>query len=141
MSGTLKRGGVMITSKQMRNLNNLRMKDYLISSLYLRLWPDSRIHQVKAKNLIHEKQEGLGDLSKAERGSVDGDFEKLQEFVGTLKKSPYHGLTLFSCAAQEIWEVFLLPRPVRDLLFLDYSAYIRPLSGSSTNLEGSVPSW
>ncbi|MGZ3559029.1 MAG: baeRF10 domain-containing protein [Thermodesulfobacteriota bacterium] len=117
----------MITSEDIRNLTTMRSKDHLISSLYLRLWPDSRIHQVKAKDLIHEKRAGLGDLSKAERRWVEGDLEKIQEFVGTLKKSPYRGLTLFSCAPQEIWQVFLLPQPVRDLLVLDYSAYIRPL--------------
>ncbi len=117
----------MITATQVQNLINLGNKDHLISSLYLRLWPDSKNHRLKAKDLVRGKRDGLDTLSKQDRRFVETDFERLQDFVGSLHAPPYQGLVIFSSASQKIWEVFLLPQPVRDLLVLDSSAHVRPL--------------
>ncbi len=116
----------MITSNQIRKLANLR-SDHPIGSLYLRLWPNARIHRTNAKNMIREKRDSLGDVSKGERRRIEGDLDKLEEFAGTLRKSPHKGVAVVSCSAEEVWEVFPLPQPVRDLLVLDFSPYVRPL--------------
>lgn len=121
----------MITSKQILNLTALRSKDHLISSLYLRLWPDQRIHQTRVKDMIREKLEefGRGDYPLEERDWVEKDLSRVQEFVETFRQSPRKGLAIFSSAALGVREVFFLPRPVRDVLVLDFSAYISPLAG------------
>ncbi len=116
----------MISSNQIRKLANLS-SNHPISSLYLRLWPDARIHRTRAKNMIREKGETLGNLSKGERHRVEGDLDRMQEFVTRLRKSPHKGLAVFSCSADKVWEVFSLPQPVRDHLVLDFSPYVRPL--------------
>ena len=120
----------MITSEQIRNLTSLRSENHLISSLYLRLWPDEGIHRTKVKDLIREK---LGELGRADQSpdvkrSVEKDLERIQEFVETVRESPHKGLAIFSSTVEKIWEIFFLPQPVRDLLVLDFSAYIRPLT-------------
>ncbi len=79
--------------------------------------------------MIKKEQEKLNqkDLSKEEKKSVEEDLKRFQEFVETFQASSYKGLVIFSCTAQNIWEVFLLKQPVRDLLVLNLSAYVRPL--------------
>ncbi len=120
----------MITLEQVRNLSNVQSKEHMISSLYLRLWPDQRIHQTKVKNLIRGKLDEFGRESHPleERQWVGKDLKKMQEFVGSIRGSPRKGVVIFSCAVHEVWEVFFLSRPARDLLILDFSAYIRPLA-------------
>jgi hypothetical protein len=81
----------MITSKQIWHLSNLQSKDHLISSLYLRLWPDQRIHQTQVKDIIRKKlgevrQEGL---PLEERQWIEKDMNKIQEFVETVRESSY----------------------------------------------------
>ncbi len=119
----------MVTFEQIEGLTRLQSEGFPVSSLYLHLWPDRRIHHAKLKDLIKEEQEKLSqnDLPKEVKKSVEEDFKKLQEFVETFQEPPYKGLVIFSCAAQKIWEVFLLRQPVRDLLILDLSPYVRPL--------------
>jgi len=119
----------MIAFEQIQRLCRLQSESIPMSSLYLRLWPDRRIHHAKLKDLIKEEREKLSqnDLPKEVKKSVEEDLKKLQEFVETFQESPYKGLVIFSCAAQKVWEVFLLRQPVRDLLVLDFSAFVRPL--------------
>ncbi len=121
----------MITSQQVLHLANLRSPDHLISSLYLRLWPDPRMHQTQLKDLIRDATEELrrGDRPPEKRRTVGADLKKVQDFVESIGTPSRHALVVFSCAAEELWEVFFLSRPVRDLLVLDSSAYIRPLTG------------
>ncbi len=119
----------MITSEQIQRLSRLRNESLPMSSLYLHLWPDRRIHRAELKDLIKEQQEKLSqnDPPKEVKKWVEEDLKRLQEFVETLQESPYKGLVIFSCTAEKIWEVFLLKQPVRDLLVLDPSAYVSPL--------------
>jgi hypothetical protein len=116
----------MITSRQIEKLTNLERKDYMISSLYLRLWPDQRIHQTKAKAMIRKKSEEFeqGYYPLEERRWIEKDLNKIQEFVETVRESPSKGLAIFSSTAEEVWEIFFLPRPVPDLLVLDSSARV-----------------
>ncbi len=120
----------MITSEQAQNLTNLRSEDHLISSLYLRLWPDQRIHRTKVKDLIRKKLEDFehSGYPPEERRWVEKDLRRMQEFIETIREPPHKGLAIFSSTAKKIWEAFFLPPPVRDLLVLDLSAYIRPLT-------------
>lgn len=115
----------MITSDQIKNLTNLRNNDHLISSLYLRLWPDQRIHQTEVKDMLRKKLEGFGQENSRE---VKKDLNRIWEFIEATRDSPHKGLAIFSCTAEGVWQVFFLSRPVRDLLVIDASAYIRPLT-------------
>lgn len=107
----------------------MRNEKLPVSSLYLQLWPDRRIHQTKIKELIRAEQEkaSQNDFPKVVQKSVEEDLRKMEEFVGTIHESSYKGLAIFSSATQNIWEVFFLRQPVHDLLVFNLSAYVRPL--------------
>jgi len=119
----------MITFKQIQKVGTLRNKNHSVISLYLRLWPDFSIHQVKVRDLIRETRRQLAErrVSKEERQFVERDLEKLREVVETFRKTPYRGLVVFSCNAQKIFEVFRLAHPVRDILAVNHTAHIGPL--------------
>ena len=119
----------MITFKQIQKVGTLRNKNRSVISLYLRLWPDFSIHHVKVRDLIRETQRQLAErrLSKEERQFVERDLEKLREVVDTFRKTPYRGLVVFSCNADNIFEVFRLRHPVRDILVVNHVAHIGSL--------------
>ncbi len=121
----------MITSKQLRMLGNLRNDNHLVVSRYLRLWPEFRIHQVNAKDLMREELENWAQegVSKEVRQLVERDMEKLREVLETFRETPYQGLVVFSCNAHKIFEVFPLAHPVRDALVINRAAHIGPLIG------------
>ncbi len=100
----------MITFEQIQRLTKLKNGIFPVNSLYLHLWPNRRVHHAKLKDLIKEEREKLSenDLPKEVKKSIEEDLRKFQEFVESFQKSPYEGLAIFSCAAQKIWEVFLL---------------------------------
>ena len=84
----------MITLEQIQELSSLRNGTLPISSLYLHLWPDRRIHHAKPKELIKGEQEKLSqsDLPKEGKKWVEEDLKKLQEFVATIPPdSRFHG--------------------------------------------------
>ena len=120
----------MITAKQIGNLTALRSNSHFISSLYLHLASDFRVKRAKVKTLTTEKREGLnnGSISQEERDWIEKDFETIRKYVENLIEPRPKSVAIFSCQAEGIWEVYPLPEPVRDLLVLDYSAYIGPLS-------------
>ncbi len=120
----------MITSKQIEELSSFRSGKHYISSLYLQLWPDSRAHQAKMKDLIGRKREELreGNFSSEEKQEMESDLEKLSHFVETFKAAPYQGLVAFSSTIQDLWLYSPLPQPVKDLLVFNHSPYIRPLT-------------
>ena len=94
----------MITTQEIARLSQLRSKDYLISSLYLRLWPDWKIHQAKIKDLIKERREKFSEenIFGERRESVERDLENFRELAETFHETPYKGLVAFSCQAQGI---------------------------------------
>jgi peptide subunit release factor 1 (eRF1) len=115
--------------QRVKNLSNIQ-KDYrLVSSLYLRLWPDSRLHRTKVKDLIREKAEQLnqGEFSGEEKRLIEDDFRRIQEYVESVSESSFRGVAVFASAADGLWEVFPLSLPVRDLFVLDYSPHPEPL--------------
>ncbi len=121
----------MISVQQVENLSRLRSDDHLISTLYLRLTPDPRVHRRQLKDLIKEQEERFvqENIPEEEKASIREDFEIMRDFVENFSAPPHKGLVIFSSQAERLWKVFPLARPVRDLLLLDHTAYVRPLIG------------
>lgn len=118
----------MVPAKQIADLSNMRSDKYLISSLYLRLWPDSRIHRSTVKDMIREKREELKkNVSQEERERIEEDFAKLRGYAESVRETAHKGLAVFAGAPLGLWQVFPLSQPVRDLLVVDRSPYMRPL--------------
>ncbi len=87
----------MITSEKIQGLARLRSPSHWITSLYLRLWPEPRIHRNNAKDLIKEKRERLSreGLSKEEIRSWENEVEDLRKFIDTLRDVSYRGVVFF----------------------------------------------
>jgi len=120
----------MATVEQIERLSRFKNEEHLISSLYLRLWPEARVHRARVKDLIREKlaELGQGNRSKTEIHGVERDLEKIRGLFEGTREMPSPGVAVFSSQALDLWEVLWLAQPVADLLVLDRSPFIRPLT-------------
>jgi hypothetical protein len=115
--------------RRLKELTASENHDHLITTLYLRFWPDARLHRTTLKDLLEEKNLGLkkDELHESEKRLVEKDLEKIEDYMGTLFEPSFRGIAIFSSTAAGLWEVFPINFPVRDLLVLDYMPHTRPL--------------
>lgn len=121
----------MIDQQKIISLLDVRSENRLISSFYLDLTGGPKKFRLVARKLIRDQknrlfQEGLSDETMS---SLKMDFERIQDWIDGLdrRRRPYRGLSIFSFTPENFWEIFLLPRPVQNALFVGHQPQIRPL--------------
>lgn len=120
--------------KQIQNLAQFQSPHYLTTSFYLNT-DKSRLTKkqifVSFKNQLQGarlKLETLG-LSRVKRDSLARDLDRIDRFgTQVLPTWTAPGVALFSCAGENFWEEFSLPRAPRNHIFFDRTPYVRPLS-------------
>jgi peptide chain release factor subunit 1 len=124
----------MITQSQVDRLLQFRDGESLVTSCYLDLdrskMPPAML-KIRLKDLIqaahHELAAKAG--SHVQRESLRADFSRIEEFVmASISAAPPRALAIFSCAAEKFWQVFELPRVMRNTLIADHEPYVRPLT-------------
>ncbi len=113
---------------------------FLVSSLYLRLTPESRVDQkymkvfknmVKAQKANIEKR----NLSKEVFDSVMEDFQKMEAFISDPENLKYcGGIALFSCSSKRIFVPIKLPYVYRDRLMISVNPLIREIAAIDEEL-------
>ncbi|WP_448584492.1 baeRF12 domain-containing protein [Thermocrinis sp.] len=113
---------------------------FLVSSLYLRLTPESRVDQkymkvfknmVKAQKANIEKR----NLSKEVFDSVIEDFQKMEAFISDPENLKYcGGIALFSCSSKRIFVPIKLPYVYRDRLMISVNPLIREIAAIDEEL-------
>jgi hypothetical protein len=121
----------MIDQQKIISLLDIRSENRLISSLYLDLTGGPKKFRLVARKLIRDQkdrlyQEGLSDQTMS---SLNMDFERIKDWIDGLdrRRRPYRGLSIFSFAPENLWEIFFLPRPVQNALFVGHQPQISPL--------------
>ena len=123
----------MITRQQIDQLVAFKNGEYLITSCYLNLDRSQMALQtlkIRTKDLLHQAHRELSSklASHAQRESLRGDFEQIEEFAMTeIMANRHKAVALFSCAGEKFWQHYGLPRMVRNILVADHDPYIRPL--------------
>jgi len=124
----------MISSADIRKLLNFKGDGYKVCSFYLNVDGSKytpRDYETLAKDLIKERRLQLQgeDLPPPVRQSLEEDFEKIERFVRQgFQRNNSRGLAIFSCAGKDFWQVYPLPRPVKNAFILGSDPYIRPLT-------------
>ncbi|GIW41361.1 MAG: peptide chain release factor 1 [Candidatus Binatia bacterium] len=124
----------MVTAYDIEKLLQFDSPDVPISSFYLdvdgrRVTP--REYETAAKDLIKARREETerSDLPHAAKASLKEDFRKLEEFVVQgFARDDTRGLAVFSCSAKDFWQVYRLPRPVKNAYVIGHQPYVRPLT-------------
>jgi peptide chain release factor subunit 1 len=124
----------MITRTQVDHLLHFPSGESLVTSCYLNLdrskYPPQML-KIRAKDLLQSAQQELPARSgsHAQRESLRGDFERIEEYVVQEIGANHHrGLAVFSSSGQKFWQTYALPRMGRNILIADPDPYIRPLA-------------
>ncbi len=122
----------MTLQQQINDLFAFKPQNELVVSLYV--FADLKektleMQRIALKNLINECSQALKErhYDDSERKMAWQSLEKIQTFVQEELTGPhsYRGLAVFS--ANHFWQVYRLPQPVKDGVFLDRTPYVRPL--------------
>ncbi|WP_333784615.1 peptide chain release factor 1 [Thermocrinis sp.] len=113
---------------------------YLVSSLYLRLTPESRTDRkylkvfkdmVKAQKTNLEKRK----LSEEVLNSLIEDFKKMEDFISDPENlKSCGGVALFSCSGKDIFVPIKLPYAYRDRLMVSINPLVRELAAIDEEL-------
>jgi len=123
----------MITRQQVDQLLQFQNGRYLVTSCYLnldraQLSPDAL--KIRVKDLLRSARHNLDTRTATheQRESLQRDFDQIEDHVQKETIAGRHrALALFSCAGEKFWQVYPLPRQVRNILVADHSPYVRPL--------------
>jgi hypothetical protein len=123
-----------LTSQEVASLFAFRGDPYLVLSLYIDV--DARYQELSAVRsrshaLVHHAREALlhrGEaLEHAVREAALDDLERCRAFLDAyLPRGACRGLALFSCAGQDWWQDYGLPRPVPDRWMWDSEPLVQP---------------
>ncbi|MBL7995932.1 hypothetical protein JNM05_11235 [bacterium] len=125
----------MVNQKTIERLSKMGSKDYFITSMYLQLDKNNN-HKIALKDMIKDRRQGLNKIKQEKKLareqvlSLENDFSKIEHFVhhDFLHNDHHKGLAIFSCSANNFWELLELPQAVTNHLNADYDPYIRTLS-------------
>jgi len=123
----------MITRQQVDQLLQFRNGRYLVTSCYLNLdrtQSSPQALKIRVKDLIQSARHSLQEKSGTheQRQSLQRDFERIEQFVQQdILGNRHKALALFSCDGEKFWQVYRLPRVVRNILIADHAPYVRPL--------------
>jgi peptide subunit release factor 1 (eRF1) len=85
---------------------------------------DSIVHTAESK-----RKEIEGDLSHEGRESIRADLEKIRAFFcDQFDRTDTNGLAMFSCSAQDFWEVIQMPEKVDSRVEFGPRPYLSPIA-------------
>lgn len=122
----------MISFAQIEELMKIQNHSSPVISLYL----GANDHQyskhdceVVVKDLMKEKETAVASLQdKEHRASAEKDFEKIRHYIrNEFDWKGKKGLALFASSGSGLWQIYSLPRPVKNILIVNHTPYIRPL--------------
>ncbi len=128
----------MITYDMLRKLREFFDGEHLITSFYLSTVEARGDFVERAQKLIGDARKRLeeADYSEEQKKSVLADFDKISGFVRdklpieVKDANPFliKGVAVFSSSARGFFQVYYMPRPLRERVVFDFSPYIRPLT-------------
>ncbi len=128
----------MISYDMLKELREFSDGKNLITSFYLSTVVDRGDFVERTREMIEKARTELesSDLTERQKESVRQDLKKIQDFVenrlivDVKDPEPYliKGVAVFSSHNRNLFQVYYLPRPLRERLVFDYSPLIRPLT-------------
>lgn len=124
----------MIRLNEVEQLGEIKSPEGDIVSLYLDISGtklETKAHLLLLRDMIDQQKAFLASrLAKREQQEVWKELDHIQDFVvNQYQRGKFQGLVLFSSQAQNLWRCVNLPQPIRSLLAVDHTPYVRPLVG------------
>lgn len=118
---------VAITEDDVRSLAAFKGEDAPVTSIYLDV--DGGRH-VRFQDVVRAADSLVKEalLKHDDNPSVASDLQRFQELVRSgIDRSRTRGLAVFSCTAQDFWQVVELPVRVRDQVVVNHGPCVRQL--------------
>ncbi len=118
----------MVAPEQIEQLRNFQSPDFPVVSLYLDTDPnrvEKRGYIIAAKDILKKLEQQI-DNRQARRAFQD-DMAAVLYFLESETTPNAKGLAIFSCRAQNFWQVYRLPVSVANKGFVGARPYLPPL--------------
>ena len=119
----------MINRKQIVDLLRFRAETDFVLSFYMGIGvyrSNKKAYAIEAKDMLKKAVKDAG-LSRADREKVEGDVERVLNFVSVDFQGKARGLAIFACGPAGLWQVFMLPASVPDRCVIDRTPFVVPM--------------
>jgi len=126
-----------VETGEVRELVDFAPEDFLVTSFYLnvdaREFPSPQHVEKSLDSLLHaaniEREQVEKDLSHKASESLRADLDKIERFVKEkFRRTDTNGLAIFSCSAQNFWEVLQLPNRVESRVVFGPRPRVAPIA-------------
>ena len=125
-----------LTRDRLRQLAQFRADGCRVLSIYLNLDPSefatpaarATAMTSAADEAERQARDADGELSHDARIALRNDVERVREFFDGADLRGAHGLGVFVCGPEDLFETVRLPRPVPTEVVIDGSPFIEPLA-------------
>lgn len=134
-----------VQTQEVRDLVDFTPEGFLVTSLFLDVdatqFPNPTQLQTSFDSLIHEaeskRKEIEGNLSHEAEESLRSDLARIRSFItDDFDRQDTKGLAIFSCSAQDYWQVVQMPTPVGNRVEFGPHPVVSPIA---TFLSHSKP--
>ncbi len=120
-----------ITREQIRQLAEFQDENSCALSFYFQpSTPRNKAHKedtILIKDLAREAMRSLE--SKGRKDCARADMDRIVRLSGELRSNGTHGKAVFACAAQNIWQEYVLPASLPGTqLFVDRHFHLKPIA-------------
>jgi peptide chain release factor subunit 1 len=126
-----------VETPEVREVVAFAPEGFLVTSFYLNVdaseFPSPDQLASSFDSLIHEaegrRKEIEGGLAHQAGESIRGDLARIRKFVADgIDREDTKGIALFSCSAQDFWETYHMPTPVRNAVYFEPRARVAPIA-------------
>lgn len=111
----------------LRRLAGLRPEDGKVVSIYLNLDPTEFASGTARSTAINSVLDEASRAAREEGAGVREDVERISELFKSFDFHGAHGVAVFACGAEDLFEVIKLPRTVENAVVVDEAPYVEPL--------------
>jgi len=126
----------MISSSELSSLRGFTSHDaHPVVSLYLNLngaqYPTRADYETELSILVsNARKAAIADLqlNRDEQNWLDADLAQIGEYINLqFRRNGARGLVIYSCKAEDLWQVEPLKVPVESHLYIDWKPQVAPL--------------
>ena len=136
-----------VQTDQVRNLVDFAPEGFLVTSFYLNVdageFTSQDLLQTSFDSLIHDaesqRKEVEETLSHDAVESLRSDLDKIRHFFDEdFERQDTNGLAIFSCSAQDFWEVVQMPTIVQSRVIFGPRPYVAPIATFLSHTKGTA---
>lgn len=125
-----------ITEQAVRELAGFKGRSAPVTSCYLdvdgRRYPRRQDYEQELARMLREAKERANGSASL----IAADLRRIEDHVKSgFDRSRVRGLALFSCSADDFWEVVALPVPVHNQVVVNHTPHVRQLEGVLAEYE------